>query len=159
MENLNIETVKNKRTHFRNYQGGYLQVLISPEMTNGSLAIIDMTLPKGSEPPVHLHTREDETFYLLEGEMKFKVGGKVINAKKGEAIFAERGIVHQFEILSDSARFLTVITPGHFLEYFLEFSFPTEELPSLASPSAPPPLEAILYMTKKLNEKYGIMFI
>src|SRR4051812_21271870 len=74
----------------RAYQGGFFRVLVSPEQTDGSLAIIDITLPKGSEPPRHMHTREDETFYIIDGSVQFEIGDTVIDGKVGQAVFAPR---------------------------------------------------------------------
>ena len=112
---------------YRNYQGGYFKTLTSPDQTNGTMALVDMTLPRGVEPPPHFHTNEDESFYLLDGSITFHIGCDVIEATKGEAVFAPRMVPHHFVINSASARFLTVITPGKFIEYFMEFSFPAAE--------------------------------
>ena len=144
---------------YRNYQGGFFKTLISPEQTNGTMALVDMTLPKGVEPPPHTHTKEDESFYLLEGFITFYIGDKVIEAKQGEAVFAPRMVPHHFTINSASARFLTAITPGKFLEYFMEFSFPAAEELSVIAPQGPPSEAAIKHMTKQLSEKYGVLFI
>ena len=145
--------------NYRNYQGGYFKTLISPEQTDGTMALVDMTLPKGVEPPPHTHTSEDESFYLLQGSITFHIGDEVIEAKQGEAVFAPRKVPHYFIINSASARFLTVITPGKFLEYFMEFSFPAVEELCLVPPQGPPPETAIRRMTKQLREKYGVLFI
>jgi quercetin dioxygenase-like cupin family protein len=105
-----LDTVVNTNGYM-NYQGGYFKVLISPEQTNGSLALLDMTLPKGVEPPMHLHTREDESFYVLEGAITFQIGEETIQASPGKAVFAPRQVPHGFTIQTESARFLTLITP------------------------------------------------
>ena len=144
---------------YRNYQGGYFKTLISPEQTDGTMALVDMTLPKGVEPPPHMHTNEDESFYLLEGSVTFHIGDTVIKAKQGEAVFAPRMVPHYFIINSTTARFLTAITPGKFLEYFMEFSFPATEELCVVAPQGPPPEAAIKHMTIQLREKYGVSFI
>ncbi len=134
-------------------------MLISPEETQGSFALVDMTLPRGVEPPVHIHTREDETFYVLDGEMTFHVGEKAIKAGVGESVFSPRQVQHHFEINTPTARFLTFITPGQFLEYFLQFSFPAAEQVQVTPPQGPPPAEHIAFMTSQLEEKYGVLFL
>jgi len=144
---------------YRAYQGGFFKVLISPEQTGGHAAVIDMTLPRGAEPPRHLHTREDEAFYLLEGAMTFQIGTETIQAQAGQMVVAPRQIPHQFQIMTPSARFLTLITPGPFLEYFLEFSFPAEGPVQLSPPQGLPPTEQIAYMTAQLNQRYGVLFL
>jgi quercetin dioxygenase-like cupin family protein len=159
MQTLNQITSNSKPSAYRHYQGGYFKVLISPEETQGNFALVDMTLPRGVEPPVHLHTREDETFYMLEGEVTFQIGEKITKVKAGESIFAPRQVPHQFEITSPTVRFLTLITPGNFLEYFMQFSFPAAEEVQLMPPQGPPPAEHLAFMTTQLKEKYGVLFI
>jgi quercetin dioxygenase-like cupin family protein len=156
-----LQTMESVTTEngYINYQGGFFKVLISPEQTNGSMALIDMTLPKGVEPPTHVHTREDETFYLLEGEMTFQVGEDVKEALPGQAVFAPRQIPHHFMIKSESVRFLTLITPGQFLDYFVEFGSPAGEEVKIVPPQGPPPAEFLAYMTGKLTNKYGVLFM
>ncbi|WP_207496954.1 cupin domain-containing protein [Aridibaculum aurantiacum] len=143
---------------YRDYQGGYFKVLIDPKQTNGTMALLDMTLPKGVEPPPHYHTNEDETFYLLEGSMSFHIGEEKIVAKQGDAVFAPRQVPHHFIIKTETVRFLNLITPGQFLEYFLEYSYPSTEL-SVVPPQGPPPAEAIMQMTNQLKSKYGVLFL
>lgn len=143
----------------RCYQGGFFKILISPEQTDGKMALVDMTLPKGVEPPVHLHTQEDETFYLLEGNITFYVGANQINATVGDAVFAPRMVPHHFVIESESARFLTLITPGQLVDYFMEFSFPAVEEVKITPPQGPLPAELIENMTSRLIEKYGLRFL
>ncbi|QMU28340.1 cupin domain-containing protein [Adhaeribacter radiodurans] len=159
MQTLTTNLINPEISAYRNYQGGFFKVLISPEETQGNFALIDMTLPQGVEPPVHLHSREDETFYLLEGEITFYVGEKVTKLKTGESIFAPRQVPHHFKINTPSARFLSLITPGNFLEYFMQFSFPAAEEVQVIPPQGPPPSEHIAFMMSELNQKYGVLFI
>lgn len=159
MKTLSQISSNTNTSAYRNYQGGFFKVLISPEESQGSFALVDMTLPKGVEPPVHLHSREDETFYMLEGEITFQVGDKVSIIKAGESIFAPRQVPHQFQINTVSARFLTLITPGNFLGYFMQFSFPAAEELQVIPPQGPPPAEHLAYMVTELNQKYGVLFI
>lgn len=143
---------------FRAYQGGFFKTLISPTETEGDMALIEMTLPQGVEPPTHKHTKEDETFYLLDGEMTFQIGDKVIHAQQGEAVFAPRMVPHRFVINTKSARFLTLITPGYLHNYFLEFSQPQDGELKVIHPEGPPPADLIAKMTGQLTEKYKIFF-
>jgi quercetin dioxygenase-like cupin family protein len=143
---------------YRHYQGGFFKVLISPEQTSGGMALIDITLPRGAEPPPHLHTREDETFYLLEGGMQFRIGNDVTNATPGQAIFAPRQVAHQFTLTTPTARFLTLITPGDFVAHFMECSLPVAE-PKVVPPQGPPPVDVIRRMTVELEQKHGVLFI
>jgi quercetin dioxygenase-like cupin family protein len=158
MYTKNSEMVAARTADYRDYQGGYFKVLIDPKQTNDTMALLDMTLPKGVEPPPHFHTHEDETFYLLEGSIRFHIGDKTIVAKPGDAVFAPRQVPHHFIIETESAHFLNLITPGQFMEYFLEFSFPSTAL-AVVPPQGPPPAEAIEWMTQQLTQKYGVIFL
>ncbi|GAB4043714.1 cupin domain-containing protein [Spirosoma jeollabukense] len=144
----------------RAYQGGFFRVLVSPQQTDGSLAIIDITLPKGSEPPRHLHTREDETFYIIDGRVQFEIGDTLIDGKVGQAVFAPRNIEHQFTIQTDKARMLSVITPGDFVNFFLEFSQPIADEPiNLQAPQGPPPADVVAQLVSRLTSRFGAQFV
>ena len=140
----------------RSYQGGFFKVLISPEQTAGNMSLVDMTLPKGVEPPTHVHSREDETFYLLEGVITFFIAEKEVRATAGDAVFAPRNVPHRFVIETESARFLTLFTPGQFLEYFMEFSTPAVGQPTITPPQGPPPPELMERIVSAMTGKYGI---
>ena len=154
------QTLSTPINELRAYQGGYFRVLVSPEQTDGNFAIIDATLPKGSEPPRHLHTREDETFYLLEGSVQFEIGDEVIMGEVGQAVFAPRNIAHRFIIQTDKARMLTLLTPGDFVNFFLEFSAPIADVPpSVQAPKGPPPAELLTRLITRLESRFGAHFV
>lgn len=58
--------------------------------TNGAFSLLEATLVPGTEPPPHVHTREDELFYVLKGEFDLYVGEEAFNGKTGECIFLPR---------------------------------------------------------------------
>ena len=155
----NTETQLFLETAFRDYNGGYFSILVSHEQTNGAMSVVDMRLPKGSEPPVHLHNQEDEIFCILEGNVKIEIGDKTYNAKAGDTIFAPRRVSHRFEIQGDEARILITLTPGKFLDFFVEQSTPTLGAPQITPPQGPPPPEAIQYIIERLKAGYDVHFI
>lgn len=144
---------------YRQYNGGFFKVLMSAKDSGGAMGIIDITLPAGVEPPPHIHRNEDEIFYLLEGNIRFQIGEKTVEAKPGDAVFAPRMVPHHFTIVNGHARFLNIMTPGRFLDYFIEFSSPATEAPALKPPQGPPPAEAIAHMVTRLEEAYGISLL
>ncbi|MGN6416907.1 MAG: cupin domain-containing protein [Pseudobacter sp.] len=144
---------------YRSYNGGYFKTLINPQDTGGAMAMIDITLPRGVEPPPHIHKNEDEIFYLLEGNIRFQIGEKVIEAKAGDAVFAPRMTAHHFVIENDQARFLNIMTPGKLMDYFMEFSIPAQNDLVVTPPQGPPPAEAIAHMVSRLEEAYGISLL
>ena len=72
-------------------------------------ALIEGIARKGNVPPPHIHHREDETFYVLEGEMTVSVGNPAvkINGTPGSVIFAPRGVMHSFDINSKGSSDVT----------------------------------------------------
>jgi quercetin dioxygenase-like cupin family protein len=92
--------------------------------TGGQLTIIEMTEPPGAEAPLHVHYREDEAFWMLEGSATFEVGGETIEASAGDYLFGPRGIPHRFTVGDSGCRMLFVCTPGGFEGLVREMSEP-----------------------------------
>lgn len=145
-------------SEFRLYQGGYFRTLLSPEKSGGQMAILDMVLPKGAEPPLHVHQNEDEAFYLLEGELEVTIAGKSYLLKAGDSCFAPRNIPHHFRIQTDSVRMLNIMTPGGLWNYFTEFSEPGNGTPVISQPQLRSP-EELMKMGERLFHGYGIAIV
>src|ERR1700704_4510408 len=86
----------------------------SGETTGGRVAVIEHLAPRGAGSPLHVHRREDEWFYVTEGELTFWVDGETIVAPAGSFVFGPRGVPHTFLVSSDQARFLLVAEPAGF---------------------------------------------
>jgi quercetin dioxygenase-like cupin family protein len=87
--------------------------------TGGVVSAVESHDVPGGGPPPHIHSREDETFQVLEGEYEFTVDGKSFVVKKGTTIFAPRGIPHTYRYLGQTpGRLMCVITPAGFEEFF-----------------------------------------
>src|SRR5688500_171337 len=91
---------------------------------NGSSAIVEHTLEaKSIGAPMHKHTYEDEISYVLEGNLSVIQDGVVQTAGIGEYIVKPRGIFHTFwNAGSERIRFIEVISPGNFENYFFEIA-------------------------------------
>ena len=73
----------------------------------------------GASPPLHIQHGEDETFYVLEGELTFQLVDELVTAGPGEVVFAPRGVPHTFATRGDApARYLIACTPAGFERYF-----------------------------------------
>jgi quercetin dioxygenase-like cupin family protein len=72
--------------------GGRYTFKASGEDTGGAYALIEMVLPPGSGPPPHIHEREEESFYILEGTLQFQVGGESVTAGAGAYVKTPRGV-------------------------------------------------------------------
>jgi len=96
--------------------------------TSGAFLLVEAMLAPGTEPPPHVHTREDEFFYVLEGEFDVYVGERVFNVKAGECVFMPRFSPHAFVIRSPRLRLLALFTPAGLEEVFRLWSTPAERL-------------------------------
>src|SRR5690242_4479744 len=99
-------TLKDKLQRTRYYMGGYWTFIAMAEDTGGQFSLIEANLRKGLEPPTHTHTYEDESFYLLEGEMTFIINGSEQHLAAGGFIHIPKGIHHGFKVHSNTAKLL-----------------------------------------------------
>ncbi len=84
-----------------------------------------------------MHHREDEWFYVIEGEVTFWVGGQVVIAPAGSFVYGPRDVPHTFIVSSQQARFLLVTEPGGFEEFMRAMGSPAPSL-TMPPPQAPP---------------------
>jgi quercetin dioxygenase-like cupin family protein len=113
-------------------------VKASSETTDGRVAVMDHLAARGAGSPLHVHRREDEWFYVAEGELTFWVGGKVIDAPTGSFVYGPRDIPHTFEVSSDTARFLIVAEPAGIEAFMRTLAEPAQALTLPPPPSEPP---------------------
>ena len=126
------------------YMGMLLTNLTETPDTNGAFSLFEATLVPGTEPPPHVHSREDELFYVLEGEFDVYVGEEVFNAKTGECIFLPRFKPHAFIIRSARLRLLILFAPAGVEEAFRSMSSPAQNLN--------PPMGALTYSAEDLEQ-------
>ncbi len=89
--------------------------------SNGRLGFIEAVVPPGGGPVAHAHTDEDETFYLLDGELEFLDGEQTFIAGPGDFVYVPRGHRHRFKNVSKSTtKMLFFYTPGGPEEFFVE---------------------------------------
>ena len=100
---------------------GQMDLRIVSPATDGEMAVWESIVAPDAGPPLHVHTREDEFFYVLAGVFRFIVGDRVAVMSPGATMFLPRGIPHRFQTLGNKAgRLLAMATPGGFEEFFLE---------------------------------------
>ncbi|MGE0100723.1 MAG: cupin domain-containing protein [Blastocatellales bacterium] len=91
--------------------------------TGNAVAILHFSVPKFSGPPMHRHSREDEWFYVLDGELIFEVDGKRFTAGPGTSAFVPRGVAHTYQNYRDEpAHILVAETPSGLERFFEEVS-------------------------------------
>jgi quercetin dioxygenase-like cupin family protein len=132
---------------------GFLATLkASSETTDGRVAVIEHLGPRGAGSPLHVHRREDEWFYVLDGELTFWVGGEVVDAPAGSFVYGPRDVPHTFIVASEQARFLVVTEPAGFDAFFRAASEPAARLEIPPPPTEPPDVAGLT----ALAATYGI---
>lgn len=116
------------------WQGSRMEIKTRAEDTGGALGVVEGTFYEGFGPPLHVHSREDEAFYILEGQIRIRQGDDEYVAGPGTWVWGPRGVPHAFKVQSKTARALVVVTPGGFERMFSEAGVPVGE-------SAAPPQE------------------
>lgn len=129
-----------------NIVGEETLVKVASADADGRIAAFHLVAPPMSGPPRHVHTREDEWFYVLEGELVFEIDGERQTVGADGSVWLRRGVVHAYQNFTDrDARLLIVTTPGAFNDFFVELS-------AAASPGGMPDREVFA----ALDAKYGI---
>lgn len=124
--------------------------------TGGSYSLFEDVVPPGIGPPLHIHTQEEETWYMIEGEMVWKVGDQEFTATKGSFVHLPRFVPHAFENKSDKpAHMVLTYAPAGFERYFLDIGTPVVDL----SESAPTLTKEELANALTLSKQYGLIFV
>ncbi|MEI8019261.1 MAG: quercetin 2,3-dioxygenase [Schlesneria sp.] len=105
--------------------GVLVTVKVKAADTGGAYLVFEDLIPPGAGPVPHTHTREDETFFVLEGELRAWLGGKQYDVKAGDFVHMPRGVPHSFKNVSEKpTRLLLSYTPGGFEQWFLDIRTP-----------------------------------
>jgi quercetin dioxygenase-like cupin family protein len=120
------------------FLGSLVTVKAGGEATGGRFAIVEHLAPGGAGSPLHMHTREDEWFYILEGELTFWVGGRRIVASAGAFMYGPRNIPHTFMVTSTQARFLVGVEPAGFEDFVRAAAEPAQSRTLPPKPTQPP---------------------
>ncbi|HYZ27800.1 MAG TPA: quercetin 2,3-dioxygenase [Thermoleophilaceae bacterium] len=113
------------------------------ESTGGKLMLIEHVAARGVGSPLHVHHREDEWFYVLEGELTVWRDGDVVQAGPGDFVYGPRDVPHTFIVSSEEARFLLATTPADFEGFVRALVQPVETLEDPA-PAGPPDMGPIM---------------
>ena len=125
---------------------------VSTRDTGGAFAVGEVVAEKKGGVPPHIHSREEETFYVLDGRFEFQIGDETIEAGVGDTVFAPRDLMHTWRCVGETpGRFLLFITPGADFEAFANEMAQRNLVP--ARDMADPTLAA---QFMALTEQYGI---
>lgn len=92
--------------------GDCWKVLVPGEHTNGRFALLETHRHQGKEPPRHVHSREDELVYVLDGLLRFDLEGERFDGPAGSLTLLPRGREHAFTLVTPEARLLVLLSPA-----------------------------------------------
>jgi quercetin dioxygenase-like cupin family protein len=92
--------------------GSSAELKIAGEQSGGDWAVVEWRVRAGDEPPMHTHTREDETLYLLEGAITAYVGGEKIEVEAGSYAALPKDVPHALTVHGEEARLLITLEPA-----------------------------------------------
>lgn len=139
------------------FLGTRVTLKVAGEQVSGAFGLIEQTSPPGFATPLHVHSHEDEAFYIIDGQFTFTCGEDTLTAAPGAFVFLPRDIPHSFRVTGDTpGHLLQLNTPGGLERGFIEAGDPVEHHRTPPPPD-PARLEAITvkYGTKTLGPPPG----
>jgi mannose-6-phosphate isomerase-like protein (cupin superfamily) len=125
--------------------GDVYRFLATGDDTNGRYALWEAIVPPGGGPPPHIHSREEEGFFVLEGEISITIDGKHVVAKPGMYANLPVGSLHSFTNTTDKpAKMLILIAPAGLEQMFFEVGQPLPTGTTTSPPAAPAEIEKLL---------------
>lgn len=126
-----------------NIYGDLLYIKLASKDTADACTVIENIVPAGGGPPLHVHHREDETFFIIEGDYIFEIEGRRTSAHPGDFLRGPRNIPHTFQnVTAASGSMLLTVTPAGVEEFFRALA---------AIPGPPEPAKLL-----PVYQKYGI---
>lgn len=133
--------------------GDVYRFLATGDDTNGKYALWEAIVPPGGGPPPHIHSREAEGFYILEGEITFQIGEERVVATTGMFANMPIGTSHSFKNESNlPAKMLITVAPAGLERMFFECGVPVEQ----GATTAPPPTKEEFDKLLEIAPRYGI---
>jgi mannose-6-phosphate isomerase-like protein (cupin superfamily) len=130
-------------------------ILLSGKDTGGAYCLLDLKVAPGKGVPRHTHTREDEAYFVLSGELEAIVGDEIFTLRAGETLIAPRNIPHQLRNSGSVANhYLIMFSPSGFEEFLKATSV---HAPDDAVAPTEPPAVAVRNVFE-LAADYGIQF-
>jgi quercetin dioxygenase-like cupin family protein len=137
------------------FLGALVRVRACGDATAGQLAILEHEGERGYSSPVHRHNADEETFFVLDGELRVEVNGQAQAVGAGAVAFLPRRLPHAFVVTSPQARFLTLHTPAGFDRFTLAAGKPADAASASPVDALPPDPAALAAMASS----YGIEIV
>jgi mannose-6-phosphate isomerase-like protein (cupin superfamily) len=135
--------------------GVVMKRLLSGEQTAGQFCLFDNMSGGNTRTPIHVHARDDETVYVIEGELTAAIDGEPRRLTAGESIFLPRGIPHQLMNMSGiPCRYILIGTPALF-ERFLEEGGHELQRDEIVGPPTPEEIERL----REASPRFGITLL
>src|SRR5499433_1388776 len=143
---------RSKRFYF---DVGLGSVCLSGIDTGGAYCLLEVSLAPGIGVPRHMHTREDEVYFILAGELEVTVGEKIFVLRPGDTLLAPRDIPHELRNSSDTTNhYLLIFSPSGFEEFIMAAAVPASD--NAVAPTEPPAVA--VRNVHELAADYGIVF-
>ena len=136
-------TVSRGEGEARWWFGSLAVIKLTAAQTGGLMSIVEVTEPPGAEAPLHVHHREDEAFWVLEGDVTFEVGGTTFEASAGDFAFGPRDVPHRYEVGGSGCRMLFIFTPGGFEGAVRDMSAPASRRTLPPASEEPPDMNGL----------------
>jgi len=135
---------------------GLATLKVTGEQSGGLFSLIEILYPAGGMVPRHVHHREDELFYLIDGELEMRIGERTIKAKPGTTLYAPRDIPHGFQVgPKEPVHYLILYTPAGFEGFIRDTSRPAHRLTLPPPPDAPPTPAQMEAIGEMMRQRYG----
>jgi quercetin dioxygenase-like cupin family protein len=130
--------------------------LVTGEQSGGAYFILDALVAPGGGPPPHIHEREEECFFLLEGSLTMTIGEQSLRVSTGDFVQVPRGTVHTFTNIGEAmARMVVIFSPAG-MEHWMTAAF--DPAPDRVTTPPPPGPEMIARMIAAAP-LHGVQFV
>jgi quercetin dioxygenase-like cupin family protein len=138
--------------------GSLFERLVSGEETGGAFSASLMTQPPGTATPLHVHTREAEAFYVLDGTLIYQAGQELHHLTAGSFIYLPRAVPHAFRVTGSApVRFLGLVSPGGLMDLYDEVGIPARERRLPGPDGTPFEEEVVRWMD--VAPRYGLQVV